>query len=78
MEICLYTLYVTLNIALPAVTRSIARIFVSNRMADSKDKNLKVFAQINVFKKSIAAFSCNFLYSKYDIRYSSFKRASFF
>ena len=26
----------------------------------------KLFAQIKVFKKSIAAFSCDFLYSKYD------------
>ena len=26
----------------------------------------KLFPQINVFKKNIAAFPCNFLYSKYE------------
>ena len=31
----------------------------------------KLFAWINVFNKSIGGFSCNFLYSKQDIRYSS-------
>ena len=50
---------------------------MSNSIADNKDKKFKVFTQINVFKKSIAAFSCNFRYSKYDVRYSLSKRAVF-
>ena len=46
-------------------------------MANNEDKNFKRFAEINVFKKSIAAFSCDFLYSKHDIRHSLSKRAVF-
>ena len=36
---------------------------------------IKLFGQINLFKKSKSSFSCDFLYSKYDIRHLSVKEA---
>ena len=38
---------------------------------------IKLFGQINFFKKSKASFAYDFLYSKYDIRHSSVKEAAF-
>ena len=36
---------------------------------------IKLVAQINVFKKVWLPFLWDFLYSKYDVRYSSFEKA---
>ena len=39
-----------------------------------KTFTMKLFAQINKFRKSIDTFLCDFLYSKFDVRHCSLER----